>query len=321
MKVLSEKEISNLSLIERKKYYYELRDYCLSFKANPNVSIGQKLISKISPIQRNFDYEVIGAENLPKDGAVIVCNHSNSHDFFTALESFNDLGLPVSVFAANDDLNFLSNNVFTFANATLVDREDKESCKNGLFELTNKIINNNYGVIFGESTWNLHPYKEMNALKIGAARSACISERQIVPTIFEYVEVPYLCSKEKELYSKCIIKFGEPIKIDINTDLFSQMFNIENIMIKMRDELWEEIGILKNGKKQVEPNMYVNHTWLKKFDALAFTYDSENEFKYLYFRPNEARENEYHINENGAFVPGITKKEEKIKVLLPTKNK
>ena len=50
MKVLSEKEISNLSLSERKKYYQDLKDYCLSFKANPNISIGQKLISKISPI-------------------------------------------------------------------------------------------------------------------------------------------------------------------------------------------------------------------------------------------------------------------------------
>ncbi len=321
MKVLSEKEISNLSLSERKKYYQDLKDYCLSFKANPNISIGQKLISKISPIQRNFDYEVIGAENLPKNGAVIVSNHSNSHDFFTALESFNNLGLPVSVFAANDDLNFLSNNVFTFANATLVNREDKDSCRNGLFELTNKIINNNYGVIFGESTWNLHPYKEMNVLKVGAARSAGISEKQIVPTIFEYVEVPNQCNKEKELYTKCIIKFGKPISIDINKDLFLQMLNVENIMIKMRDEIWEDIGIFKNGKKQVDPLIYVNHTWLKKFDALAFMYDSESEFKYLYFRENDLKENEYHIDENGRFVPGIIKKEDKAKVLLPIKNK
>ncbi len=319
MKILSEKEISNLSLNERKKYYYELRDYCLGLKSNPNISIGQKLISKIAPIQRNFDYEIIGAENLPKDGAVIVCNHSNSHDFFTALESFNNLSLPVSVFAADDDLNILSSNVFNFANATLVDRNDKESCKNGLFELTGKIIDNNYGVIFGESTWNLHPYREMNVLKVGAARSAGISEKQIVPTIFEYVEVPNLCSKEKELYSKCVIKFGKPVTIDINYDLFSQMLNIENIMIKMRDEIWEEYGIMSGGKKVVDPQRYVNHTWLKKFDALAFTYDSESEFKYLYFRDNTPRENEYHIDDNGMFTPGITKKEDKAKVLLPIK--
>ena len=319
MKFLTEKEISNLSINERKKYYYDLKDYCMSFKSNPNISVGQKLISKIAPIQRNFDYEIRGAENLPDGGAVIVSNHSNSHDFFTALEPFNSLGLPVSVFAANDDLNFISNNVFNFANATLVDRNDKTSCQNGLYELTGKIINKNYGVIFGESTWNLHPYREMNVLKIGAARSALIADKLIVPTIFEYVEEPKLCSKESELYSKCIVKFGKPIKIDIHKDLISQMFDIENIMAKMRDELWEEIGILKNGKKIVNPEVYVNHTYLKKFDALFFNYDSASEFKYLYFRENQEKENEYHINDNGLFVPGLTEKCDKAKVLLPIK--
>lgn len=321
MRILSEKEISSLSVSAKKYYYKTLRDYCLSLKSNPNVSIGQKAISKIAPIQRNFDYEIIGAENIPKDGAVIVCNHSNSHDFFTALEAFNDLGLPVSVFAANDDLNLLSSSVFTFANATLVDRNSKDSCQNGLLELTGKIINGNYGVIFGESTWNLHPYREMNALKLGPARSAGISGKLIVPTIFEYVEVPNLCSKEKELYPKCIVWFGKPVSIDINQDFSIQMLHIENIMASMRRTLWEKMGILKGGKKIVDPSVYVNHTWLKKFDALAFEYDSESEFKYLYFRQYQAKENEYRINENGLFVPGITKKEDKAKVLLPLNNK
>lgn len=315
MKLLKESALNKLSVTEKKEYYEYLKEYCLTLKANPNVSVGQKLISFIAPIQRNFDYEIRGAENLPNDGAVIVCNHSNSHDFFTALESFNKLSLPVSVFAANDDLNALSNSVFSFANATLVNREDKESCQEGLFELTAKIINNNYGVIFGESTWNLHPYRAMNALKLGPANSALISEKLVVPTIFEYVEVPNLCKKEKELYQKCIIEFGKPVKINMETNIVKQMLDIERKMIIMRKRLWEELDILKNNKKDVDPNRYVNHTWLKKFDALAFTYDSESEFKYLYFRPYTLKANEYHFDENGEFVPGITKKEDKEKVL------
>lgn len=321
MYILKESEINKLSTSAKKYYYEVLREYCLSLKSNPNVSIGQRAISKIAPIQRNFDYEVIGTENLPKDGAIIVCNHSNSHDFFTALETFNNLGLPVSIFAASDDLNFLSSNVFSFANATLVDRNNKTSCQNGLLELTGKIINENYGVIFGESTWNLHPYHAMNALKLGPARSACISKKLIVPTIFEYVEVPDLCSKEKELYIKCIIKFGKPIRINPENDLISQMLYIEQTMINMRMELWQEQGRLKSGIKVVDPEIYVNHTWLKKFDALAFEYDSESEFKYLYFREGKPRENEYHIDDNGLFVPGITKKEEKGRALTPIRKK
>ncbi len=99
------------------------------------------------------------------------------------------------------------------------------------------------------------------------------------------------------------------------------MLHVEEVMIRMRRELWEELGLLKDGKKVVEPEVYVNHTWLKKFGAMAFEYDSESEEKYLYFRPGEPRENEYHIDENGLFVPGITKKEEKAKVLTLQRRK
>jgi len=320
-KILSESEINKLDIHERKKYYLDLRDYCLSLKANPNISIGQNLISKLCPRLRNYELEIRGTENLPKNGsAIIMCNHSNTHDFFTACETFSKLDLPVSVFAASDDLNFLSNNIFAFANAILVDRNDKKSCQNGLLDLTGKILSDNYVIIFGESTWNLHPERKMQTLKIGAARAAAISGKVIIPTIFEYIEVPYLCQKEKDLFTKCIVEFGKPIKINPEKSLIEQTLDIENQMILMRKKNWDEFNISEAGKKKVNPLTYVNHTWLKKFGGLGFTYDSASEFKYLIFKPGQMPENEYHIN-NGLFVPGITEKKDKEKVLLPISKK
>ena len=322
VKILTESEISKLNINERKKYYLELKDYCLNLKANPNISIGQNLISKLCPMLRNYDLEIRGAENLPKnDSAIIMCNHSNTHDFFTACETFTKLDLPVSVFAASDDLNALSNGIFSFANATLVDRNDKESCTNGLLDLTGKILSENNGVIFGESTWNLHPKRRMQTLKIGASRAAAISGKVIIPTIFEYIEVPYLCQKEKDLFTKCIVEFGKPIKINPEKSLIEQTLDIENTMILMREKNWDEFNITDGGKKKINPLTYVNHTWLKKFGGLGFTYDSASEFKYLYFKPGQEPQNEYHINDNGLFVPGITEKSEKSKVLLPISKK
>lgn len=46
--------------------------------------------------------------------------------------------------------------------------------------------------------------------------------------------------------------------------------------------------------------MYLNHLYLKKFKAFGFKYNSEWEAQFLL-----DKENEYCMNENGEFVPGI----------------
>ena len=57
----------------------------------------------------------------------------------------------------------------------------------------------------------------------------------------------------------------------------------------------------------------------KKIGGLGFTYDSASELNFLYFNPGELQENEYYINEKGLFIPGITEKKDKEKILLPKK--
>ena len=54
--------------------------------------------------------------------------------------------------------------------------------------------------------------------------------------------------------------------------------------------------------------MYFFNTYLKKFDAFGFEFDSDHEFQYLVKDKNGQYENEYHLDENGNFVPGITPK-------------
>lgn len=316
---ISNRELENLDYNQKIAYYERLKYYCNNIK-KPNHNKIHNIVGSIYPSMLNFNYEFEGEENIPDDGkCLFICNHSNAHDFFTSHCVGKHLGTNISVFAASDDLNAMSNLLFKKCNATLIDRRDKTSSQNGILEMCSYINNGIPGVIFGEGTWNLHPYKPMQDMKIGGSMIAAISDVVVIPTIYEYVEVPRICDKEKELYSKCIIKFGKPIKIDRSKSLIEQTNNIQSTLEKERKKIWKDLNIEKNSLEDIDKYIYLNHTYLKKFDVLGFTYDSESEAKFLFSKDKKPVENEFKLNETGKLVPGVTKKEEKSKQLIYTK--
>lgn len=306
------KEIESFSFQQKRKYFEDLKKQCRKIKFSSNNGFSN-MVYPIYPFLRNFKYEIIGKENIPKDGkCLLLCNHSNSHDYFTAQELFKSLGSSVSVFAASDDLNSFTKTLFSKTNATLVDRNNQLSIYQGIFDFSSKLISGIPGVIFGEATWNLHPYKPMHQIKIGAAQFGAITEIPILPTIFEYVEKPEECKKESEIYSKCVIKIGKPFQVDRGEGLISQTMMLQKFLELSRIDLWKELNIKKNLFNDSDKILYLNHTYLKKFGAFGYTYDAIYEAKYL-FNPNknEYVENEYILNENGEFVPGVTLKKNK----------
>lgn len=317
-RLLGIKDIEKLDSFEKIKYYSQLRDYCKSTSSEAlSTNMFSKIISSIYPILRNYDYSLQGLENIPKDfNALFVCNHSNSHDFFTALETFNELGSRVSIFSASDDLSFLVKNIFGFCDAVFVDREDKTSSEQSVINMSRNLVSGIPGVIFSETTWNIHPYKVMHQIKAGAVEIAAIAGVPIIPTIFEYVEVPEKCYKESELYKKCIVRFGEPIYIAQDKSLIQQTNLLQSRLEQERLKVWNQINLYKASLRDVNHELYLNHTYLKKFCAFAFQYDSETESKYLLSIDKNPVENEYHMDSNGNFVPGITTKEEGKKYIL-----
>lgn len=309
-RVLSIKEIEKLNEKDKQLYYENLKKYVDTIKVNINSkTLSKKLISHIAPTLRNYDLDIIGEENLPKEtSAVFICNHSNSHDFFTTQEVFSEINRPITPFGASDCLDFFSLQLFKAGDVTLIDRTDKESSVNGTMTFAKKIIDGEDGIIFGESTWNLHPIKPMLPIKVGGTQISLIADTVVVPTIFEYVEVPNIVDKEKELYTRCIVSFGKPIKITPTDDLFQKTKEIQTIMENMRIELWKKLNIKKDSLDDINKDIYLNHTYLKKFDALGFEYDSEHESQFILKDENGKVENEYRLDENGDFVPGITHK-------------
>ena len=312
---LSNKELEKLSPSKRKEYYEKLREYSLLMRDN-QLHVGQELIHKFYPLLRNYKLEIEGIENIPQDSnALFVVNHSNSHDIFTAYEVLSMLQRKGTVMVATDCLNPATTAIFNISNATLLDRRKKEDKNDSVFKLSRKILEGNDGVIFGESTWNLHPVLPMHNIKQGASKISAITQVPIVPTIFEYIEENDFVDKEKDLIKKCIIRFGKPIVINYNEDLILQTNTIKQSMVDIRTRIWSDYSINRNNISNIDPELYVNHTYSKKFKAFGFTYNSRKEQEYLLFLDGEPKENEYFINDEGEFVPGITEKNTKLRVL------
>lgn len=175
---------------------------------------------------------------------IFICNHSNSHDFFTIIEAFGKIGRKVTPFGASDCLNFLTKQLFKLGDVTMIDRNSRDSSMNGMLELCRKILEGKCAIVFGESTWNLHPILPMQPIKIGVTNIAKITEKVIIPTIFEYVEVNDVCEKENELYKKCIVLFGHSISVTIEENIYKKTKEIQSIMESMRQRLWKQLEII-----------------------------------------------------------------------------
>lgn len=302
-------EIENLSTTERIKYYTNLKEKCKNLQPEKQNKYIKNIATIFFPYIRSFSYELIGINNIPQNKTCLfVLNHCNAHDYYIIEEVFALLKREINVFIANDGLTFFANFLCKYANVTSINRYDKSSIENGIYNFSNKLINDIDGVIFGEGTWNLHPYKIMHQIKLGAARLGAITNCVIIPTILEYFEISEKCVKENEIYTKCLVVFGKSITISPTKNLITETNKIQQELENLRYNIWQKYKI---NQKKLSPEVYINHTYLKKFGFPGCEYDSEKELNFLYFPPNTLRENEYTLNEFGQFVPGITKKFQK----------
>lgn len=314
MELKSIREIEALSVEEKIRYFSTLREQCvgLSKKDSKKKNLKREILMNLyQSIVPGYDYVLEGEENIPEDGRVLfACNHSNSHDFFAAQEVMRRLGTRVSILSGEDCLNSTNQSIFKACDAVMIDRRDEVSTHNGIIEFSSDIIDGMPGWMFPESTWNMHPIKPMQDIKIGVTLIAAITDVPIVPVTFEYVEVPYVCENEKELYRVCKVRFGKPINILRSYSLKTQSGVVLDALKQNRLGVWEDVGIRRNSIKDIDPKIYLNHASVKKFLAFGFKYDTKYEEQFLYKPKGVPFENEYHMNENGVFEPGIISFEE-----------
>lgn len=312
IKLLNSNELLKLDNCQKEKYYEILKEYSQALEIKKKSQTMKKLSISLCPLFNGVHIEMRGVENIPQnDSAIFICNHSNSHDMFTVQQVFKLLGRDVTVLVGQDCLSYLSYTAFYFLDATFINRRDKESAELGTFKMAHKILKGQDGVIFGEGTWNIHPTKPMHHLKMGGVKLGAITSKVIIPTIFEYVESPGIITKEANLYKKIIVTFGTPININHHEGLITQTAEIESIMVQMRRQNWSSLNISKENLATIDQEEYLNHTYLKKFAAFGFNYDSLYESQFLLSLDDKPVENEYHLNSNNEFVPGVTLKRKK----------
>ena len=302
-----EKTVSNLIL----------RNHCLDLKNGykPKITWVQKRMANVGPALRHFDlscYAALDGKSIPDDGCIIVLNHSNSHDGFIIAETLRKLNHESTFLAGSEGLSALETGLFKGAHSTMIDRLDKESCNYGLIDFAGKVANGDTGIVFGEGTWNLHPYKEMLPIKIGAIKVAAITGKPIIPTIMEYIENPGIITSEKDLYSECVVCFGNPIYVSLNDSYVETAKKVQIAMESLRRYI-RAVKKVDKSKANFDPEEYVNHTWLKKFGTNVFEFDSIREIQFVRGINGAPPENEYFYNENGILVPGIVPKDYYVK--------
>ena len=298
-------ELENLSYEKRQLYFERLRSECHNLHASSSPYFWVKMLGWIASIIRKYDFEIQNAGNIPDGEVIFLCNHSNAHDYFTVFELGKKLARKTTTLGGLEGLTFISNIFLRMGNATLFKRDNNESIDYALRAFCCKILNGESGLIFGEATWNIHPTKPMHNIHAGVTEISLITDKPIVPVIFEYVETNKLCKKEADIYKKVIVSFGEPEKVTANKSIFEQTDRLQEKMVSMRKEIWKRENINKTDLSEEEIKRYLNHTYLKKFKALGFKYDSKIESNFL-LKKGQTVENEYCLDADGNFVPGIT---------------
>lgn len=306
-----------MSIAARKEYYKDLRRYCIDNVVPDinNYSFGQKVVTNLYMKDfYNKRLELEGVENLDMNQAIFLCNHSTAHDIFSMYNIMERLKRKTTVMVATDCLNPFSIATFKLADATFLDRNSKKSANNSILLASAKVLKGKNLVIFGEATWNLHPFKLMHDIKKGGTMISAITSVPVVPTILEYLEEPRLCDKELDLYKKIIVRFGKPLSINNSDDIIIKTLEIQTELEKIRREIWQDNGVNRTSLSDIDQDIYLNHTYQKKYKAFGFTYDSLKEEKFLRSNDGSKIENEYCLDENNKLVPGITPKKKILKL-------
>lgn len=311
-KILNTREVQLLSLGEKLRYFAELKEQCRNMSIKPK-TIGfmrRAFVNSLDKTRRYF-YDVQGVENIPKDKKVLfVSNHVSPRDFLAIMKAFDEMNLSVSILTYKDGLSSTANRIMKACGVSLYDRTDEESVKQSMMEFTAGMLSGNNGLVIGETTMNIHPYALTMPFNNLAAYVAAIADVQIVPVVLEYIETDELEERECDIYRKCVVSFGLPINITTTVNLRTQTGNLEKVISLGRRRILEMHGIKREGLSDVDVKVYLNHTYLKKYGFMGFTYNSAYEKRRLYDETGVIVENEFKEARQGELIPGITSKSE-----------
>lgn len=299
-KVLSHEEEENLTVKEKKEYYQELRKYLLS---RP-LKVTTKGATTIAPMlkkvtnhlakatckiftEKGAEWVIEGQENIPTGTILVAQSHQGLLDNFVWIPEIEQHciilhGAEVNKFLLTIQLN---------SGLVLVKKGDKENNLNAKLDQIKLLCENHSIMCCPESTWNMSPNKLHLPLNYGFLDVARKAQVPVVPLVHEFT---YDTSKNTETITKIHSKFGKPIYIKEEDNIFKKLEEYSESISTMRYDLIEAKGVEK--RENITNMDYVNFIKGNYKNLKMGKLDIEKERKYI-FRDNPDFYEFFHIND------------------------
>ena len=255
------KEEAELSPEELITYYNSLKKYLLKRKYT-NLTPGalhigpklkkltNKLATKVTKMFSSKNVKIIsdGQENIPDGPVIFAHTHQGILDGFVWIPQIDRHCFILHGSDVNKLLLMCQYNtglILTKKSMSGRDTDEKKKIVkkynlNAKMDMIELLINGHSISYFPEGTWNLSPNKLHLPINIGFLDIAKKAGVPVIPVVHEFT---YKSDSDKEKIEKVHSRFGKPICIDFNDNIFKKLKEYEEQISTMRWELIEEKGI------------------------------------------------------------------------------
>lgn len=254
--LLSSKEESKLSMLDKQKYYQKLREYCIKRKlTNTTVGatyIGPKLKKVTNYISRKLcnilaggNVKVItdGIEFIPQGPVIFASTHQGILDNFVWI---TDCPRHALIFhGAETNKALLSAQLNTGLILVSRNQENSKDRMNAKLDMMSVLLRGHSVFVCPEGTWNLSPNRLHLPFNWGVFDVAKKINVPVVPVVIEYT---YDTSSAKERITHIHIRYGKPIVVTENDRLEDKLEEYKERISTIRYELIEEKGLFKRSK-------------------------------------------------------------------------
>ncbi|MBO7345136.1 MAG: 1-acyl-sn-glycerol-3-phosphate acyltransferase [Clostridia bacterium] len=185
----------------------------------------------ISILNLLYPCKIYGKENMPKDGAVLVCNHFSALDFLFIMRASNT---DLHILAKNELFkNKLLGKAFSAYGAISIDRECPDM--KSLLKIIKLLKNDEKVAIFPEGTRNKSKTNELQEIKGGAGVFALKAKCEIVPMMM---------LKKARMFRKTKLIIGKPFDLSEYYGVKLDDGVIKAIDDKVSEKMKEQYAIL-----------------------------------------------------------------------------
>ena len=325
---VSPKEVEELPLEEKKKYYQIYRSLVLKRKltnTTPGATTIAPLLKNLTGIicqyvskaftTPNLKNESEGLENIPEGPVIFAHTHQGILDNFIWNYDLKKHGLILHNSDVNKALLFAQLNT----GLVLVDRNDKISRKNSKLDMVKLLLKGYSMHYFPEGTWNLSPNRLHLPMSFGIIDTAKKARVPIVPVAHEYI---YEEIDGKTIITEAYTVYDKPIYVSETDNIYDKLEELSASFSTMKFSFMKKRGQFK--RNNVSNEEYVN--FLKannsemEFGQVQTQSESSNifgskEFFYQVCPPNEVPCSK---DENGDWFLDTTPQRKQLGDDLPT---